>query len=82
MIWPLASVRSSVNTSPLACGSIRTVRTLGWVSPAKVDRAAFNFQVPKAGSAAQVTAASTMSGTVRMGTTMRQMGGKWQGQNG
>src|SRR5689334_14575492 len=65
---PLASVRSSVNTSPLACGSIRSVRLLGGVSPANVDRAAFSFQVPNGASAArQVAPARMISGTIRMG---------------
>ena len=48
VVWPLISVRYTVTTSPLARGSIRTVRDLGRMSPAKVDRAAFSFQVPKA----------------------------------
>jgi hypothetical protein len=64
---PFVSVRSSVSTSPLECGSIRTVRVLGCVSPAKVDRAAFSFQVPNAASAAQqVIAATVISATIRM----------------
>jgi hypothetical protein len=46
--WPSASTRSSVKTSPLACDSILTVKLLGQVSPANVDRAGFICQVPNA----------------------------------
>ena len=40
------SILSSVNTSPLAWGSIRTERLLGCAPPVKVERAAFIFQIP------------------------------------
>src|SRR5690348_9276625 len=40
-------MRSSVNTSPLEWRSIRTVKLLNGAPPAKVDRAAFIFQVPE-----------------------------------
>jgi hypothetical protein len=82
MTWPLASVRFSVNTSPLACGSARTGRTLGRRYQRKVNRAGFGVEVPEAGSAAAVAAASTMSGTVRMGMTMHRMGGNGKGRTG
>jgi len=54
---PSASTLSSVNTSPFACGSIRTVKLFGCVSPANVDRATSIFQVPNA---------AISSATVRM----------------
>src|SRR5689334_14118756 len=65
---PSASVRSSVNASPLVCGSIRIVKLLGRVSPAKVDRAAFSFQVPYAAPAQQAALSGIRRRTVRMKT--------------
>ena len=42
---PSASTLSSVNTWALACGSIRTLRLRGRMSPASMDLAAFICQV-------------------------------------
>jgi hypothetical protein len=55
---PSVSTRSSVNTSPLAWGSMRTVMSRGRVSPAKVDRARLIFQVPKTGPPQQAAPGS------------------------
>src|SRR5579859_1110555 len=51
VLRPSGSILSSVNTSPWACGSIRTIRLLGRMSSASLDLATFSFQVPNADSA-------------------------------
>src|SRR5215469_5081886 len=68
MALPSASTRSSVNTSPLECGSIRMVKLLGRVSPANVDWAAFNFQVPYGAAAQDASARGIRRKAVRMRT--------------
>src|SRR5215471_441176 len=80
VVWPLTSVRSNVTTSPLAWGSIRTVRDLGRMSPVKVDRAAFSVQVPKgcpaAGSTSAVARESRCNGcTMNMDQHVPRRGG-------
>src|SRR5207247_10495143 len=53
----------NVTTAPCACGSIRTVKLFGCLSPANVDRATSIFHVPNAASS---------SATVRMSIQCRQ----------
>ena len=46
VVRPLTSVRSTLKISPWAWASMRRVTNLGRISSAKVDRAAFSFQLP------------------------------------
>jgi hypothetical protein len=52
IIRPSLSTLSSVNTSPLACGSMRTVKLFGGDDPVTLDRPTSIFQVPDIASGA------------------------------
>src|SRR5215468_2618817 len=65
---PSASTRLNVNTSPLAWGSIVIVKLLGGVSPAKMDRPKFSFQLPYAASAQHMAAIGIRRRVLRMRT--------------
>src|SRR5215831_20567330 len=63
---PSASTQYTVNTSPLACGSIRTVKLFGGDSPPGVERARFKFQIPNWSSAQLAVVSSNISRMARM----------------
>src|SRR5215831_15993378 len=63
---PSQEIRSTVNTSPLACGSIRTMKLLGGGSPPGVERAGFILQIPNWSSAQLAVVSSNISRMARM----------------